>query len=62
MFRKFDRRALIFFMFSLCALVLIIPCPEKFRYVGITLAVVYGVLGLGSLLDARGLKRSKKRT
>jgi hypothetical protein len=62
MFRKFDRRALIFFMISALALILLIPCPPDFRFVGITLAVVYGVLGLGSLLDARGLKRSKKRT
>ena len=62
MLRKFDRRALIFFMISALSLILLISCPPDFRYVGITLAVVYGVLGLGSLLDARGLKRSKKRT
>lgn len=62
MIRKFDRRALIFFCFSALALVLLVPCPEKFRYVGYTLFVVYFLLGLGSWLDARGLKRSKKRT
>jgi hypothetical protein len=62
MFRKFDRRALIFFMISALSLILLIPCPPDFRYVGITLSVVYGVLGFGSYLDARGLKRSKKRT
>lgn len=62
MLRKFDRRALIFFLISALSLVLLIPCPPDFRYVGITLASVYFVLGLGSLLDARGLKRSKKRT
>ena len=62
MFRKFDRRALIFFMISALALILLIPCPPDFRYVGITLAVVYALLGLGSLLDARAAKRSKRRT
>lgn len=62
MFRNFDRRALIFFIFSLIALLLLVPCPEKFRYVGITLAVVYFLLGLGSYFDALGRKRSKKRT
>ena len=62
MFRKFDRRALIFFSFSAIALLLLIPCPEKFHNVGETLAIVYFLLGMGSLLDARGRKRSKKRT
>lgn len=62
MFRKFDRRALIFFTISALALILLIPCPPDFRYVGITLAVVYALLGLGSLLDARAAKRSKRRT
>ena len=62
MFRKFDRRALIFFTISALALILLIPCPPDFRYVGITLAVVYALLGLCSLLDARAAKRSKRRT
>ena len=62
MFRKFDRRALIFFMISALALILLIPCPPDFRYVGVILAIVYAVLGLASFFDALGLKRSRKRT
>lgn len=62
MFQKFDRRALIFFIFAIIALALLVPCPEKFRYVGYSLATVYFLLGLGSMLDARARKRSKKRT
>lgn len=62
MFQKFDRRALIFFTFSLIAVVLLIPCPEKFHKIGETLAAVYFLLGLGSLLDDRARKRSRKRT
>ena len=40
-----DRRALIFYAFGLVALVLLIPCPADFHYVGEIIAIAYFVLG-----------------
>lgn len=60
--RKIDRRAVIFFVFAAIAALLLVPCPEKFRGLGITLAIVYLLLGLGSLFDARNRRRPRKRT
>lgn len=57
-----DRRALIFFLFSLSAAVLLIPCPPKFRYVGVTLTVVYFLLGLFSWIDSSSRKRARPRS
>lgn len=57
-----DRRALIFYGFAVLALVLLIPCPTKFHFVGETLAIVYFVLGTASWLDSRGRARSGSRT
>ena len=50
--RFIDIRALIFYVMALVCLVLLIPCPEKFHNVGITLVVTYLVLGTFSWLDA----------
>lgn len=57
-----DRRAIIFFLFSLAAAVLLVPCPPKFRYVGVTLTLVYLVLGLLSWADSAARKRSRTRS
>lgn len=59
--RRFDRRALIFWSFSLVCLLLLIPCPDEFHNVGITLTVVYAVLGTASWLDSvsRGRRRGR---
>lgn len=50
--RFIDIRAFIFYVMALVSLVLLVPCPEKFHFVGISLAVVYSVLGTFSWLDA----------
>lgn len=57
-----DRRAVIFYVFAVVCVLLLIPCPTKFHFVGITLAVVYLVLGTASWLDSRGRARSGSRT
>lgn len=57
-----DRRAVIFYVFAVMSLVLVIPCPTKFHFVGYTLTVVYVVLGTASWLDSRGRARSGSRT
>lgn len=57
-----DRRAVIFYIFSIVSVVLIIPCPTKFHFVGVTLGVVYFLLGTASWLDSRGRSRSGSRT
>lgn len=57
-----DRRAIIFFLFSLSAAVLLVPCPPKFRYVGVTLVIVYFVLGLFSWIDSTSRKRTRSRS
>lgn len=57
-----DRRALIFYVFAFVSLLLLIPCPTKFHFVGVTLAIVYFALGTASWLDSRGRSRSGKRT
>lgn len=59
--RYIDIRALIFYVMALICLVLLIPCPEKFHNVGITLVVVYVVLGTFSWLDAIVRSRSGSR-
>lgn len=59
--RKFDRRALIFWVFSLVCLVLLIPCPEDFHNVGITLTVVYALLGTASWADSASRQRRRGR-
>lgn len=59
--RFVDVRALIFWVMALVCLVMLIPCPEKFQNVGVTLVVVYTVLGAFSWLDALARARSGKR-
>lgn len=59
--KKFDRRALIFWTFSVVCLVLLIPCPDDFHNVGITLTVVYAVLGTASWLDSVSRRRRRGR-
>ena len=56
-----DRRALIFYFFAVVALVLMIPCPTNFHYVGIITAIAYVVLGTFSWLDAVARSRSGGR-
>ena len=56
-----DRRALIFYAFGVVALVLLIPCPADFHYVGEIIAIAYFVLGTFSWLDATFRARSGKR-
>ena len=56
-----DRRAVIFFLFSLASAILLVPCPPKFRYVGVILTVVYLALGLLSWADSTARKRSRTR-
>ncbi len=48
-----DRRARIFFAFSGLSLLLVEASPDGFRWVGLTLCVVYLVLGAASWLDLR---------
>ena len=51
--RRFvDVRALIFYAMALMSVVLLIPCPDEFHHVGITLSLAYVVLGTFSWLDA----------
>lgn len=57
-----DRRAVIFYIFAIVCLLLVIPCPTKFHFVGYTLTVVYLVLGTTSWLDSRGRARSGSHT
>ena len=59
--RYIDIRALIFYVMAAVCLVLLIPCPPKFHNVGITLTVVYLVLGTFSWLDAIARARSGKK-
>ena len=56
-----DRRALIFYVFAVISLLLMIPCPPNFHYVGIIVAVAYFVLGTFSWLDAVVRARSGSR-
>lgn len=56
-----DRRAMFFYVFALLVLVMLIPCPEEFHYVGIVTAVTYLVLGTFSWLDAIARARSGHR-
>ena len=56
-----DRRALIFYVMAVICLILLIPCPEKFHNVGVTLTVAYVVLGTFSWLDAIVRARSGRR-
>lgn len=46
-----DRRAIIFFCFAVVSFVLVWPCPEHFRWVGIVIGISYVVLGAMSWLD-----------
>jgi hypothetical protein len=48
-----DRRAVIFCFFALLSLLLVIPCPTRFHYVGFTLTITYIALGTASWLDSR---------
>ena len=59
--KKFDRRAIIFWTFSVLCLVLLIPCPDEFHNVGVTLTVVYALLGTGSWLDSVSRRRRRGR-
>lgn len=52
-----DRRARFFFVAALACAVLLWPCPEELRWVGLTLVVAFGVLGLLSLADDLVRKR-----
>lgn len=54
-----DRRANIFMIFAAMSVVLLIPCPDKFRNVGEILAATYFVLGIASWADARGRTRGR---
>ncbi len=56
-----DRRALIFYVFGIVALVMLIPCPTDFHYVGEIIATTYFVLGTFSWLDAIFRARSGKK-
>lgn len=46
-----DRRAIVFFVFSAACFLLLWPCPDKFRWVGIVIGVAYVVLGVLSWAD-----------
>lgn len=56
-----DRRAVVFYVFALVSLLLLIPCPAHFHYVGVIVAVAYVVLGTFSWLDALMRSRSGNR-
>lgn len=46
-----DRRGVIFLVFSVAAVALLTLCPDKYDWVGTTIAIAYVVLGVGSWLD-----------
>lgn len=46
-----DRRAIVFFVFAAVCGLLVWPCPDQFRWVGITICVAYLVLGVLSWAD-----------
>ncbi|MFM8530815.1 MAG: hypothetical protein ACKOD2_14305 [Ilumatobacteraceae bacterium] len=56
-----DRRALVFYVFAAVVLVMLVPCPEEFHYVGVITAVTYVVLGTFSWLDSIARARSGSR-
>lgn len=57
-----DRRGVIFLCFAAVIVVLLPLCPDKYDWVGITTAVSYVVLGLGSWLDHVSRARRTPRT
>ncbi|MSO60114.1 MAG: hypothetical protein EXQ63_07300 [Ilumatobacteraceae bacterium] len=54
-----DQRAVILLCFAGFAFALIPICPDKFDWVGITVTIVYVVLGLASWFDHLGRVRSR---
>mgnify|MGYP006271235075 CR=1 FL=1 len=52
-----DRRAKIFMTFSGLSLLLVEAAPDDFRWVGLTLCIVYIVLAIASWLDLRSRTR-----
>jgi hypothetical protein len=56
-----DRRALFFLLCSVVSALLIIPCPIRFHYVGISLSIVYLVLALLSWADTSSRIRAGRR-
>lgn len=53
-----DRRAAVFLVFAAMCASLVPVTDDEFRWVPIATAVIYVVLAVASLLDARSRKRS----
>jgi hypothetical protein len=53
-----DRRAVVFLCFALVCLILVWPCPEQFRWVGVVMTIGYVVLALLSWADHLGRWKS----
>jgi predicted Na+-dependent transporter len=53
-----DRRAGVFLIFAVMCASLVPVTDDEFRWVPIVTAIVYALLALASLLDARSRKRS----
>ena len=46
-----DRRARFFILSAIACAILLWPCPEEFRWVGITLTIAFGTFALLSFTD-----------
>lgn len=53
-----DRRAIVFFVFAVVCAILVWPCPDQFRWVGVVMSTVYVVLGVMSWADHLGRWKS----
>jgi uncharacterized membrane protein YqjE len=53
-----DRRAAVFLVFAFMCVVLVPVTDAEYRWVPIATAVVYVLLAIASVLDARSRKRS----
>lgn len=57
-----DTRANIFYLFGFLSLLLLWPCPENFRPIGVILVLVYLLLGIASWVDHKNRTHRVKKS